>query len=593
MFPGAQNAYGTARTSLHETGQRITLAIPIHVDMTSRTGVEVEVAVAVANDDDDDDDNDNDIAASKALVLRWLKSVQGVCLPLLDGLSASGFSKAFAELTRPAFMFGSDVAACAYPSISTPTPMSIALNAFSGLSTFGAFSKIPDLPATCAYEFMEYHVRREKLVRKLIDALKSPDICDGLPWSWSSSSPSPPPPPPYCNSFVSVSVSMKTGGEQGEQGVQNEQGEHGVSVPSVVVHRAPDAEKLADKRSTPAYVLRIADASPAGVTVSTDGHDAGLYCVASRALNGYMTLALMFMWEGKRACRHALKTPTSCCWICSPPVPLSDLRIARGGSSAAYTDISAAIGALVMLALRHPVGHPLGHRERERDHDRDREDEHEHEHDYGDVYFYRAGPCDVPAYGSAIAHVRYDGGVAATDALKNVLRTAASHGVFLTAMWDLRHMRAYSLHYDSWYDYVCFAEPRHALPRLQSVLPIAIAIAMPMSMSMSMSMSNTTRTSTRMGVSADEWLKAVMTLIEHHEFACTKRTLGTILRDAILKSSVWHTGHTGLTGFTGFTGFTAPVRPLMSSSSSSSSSSSRPGPVVSRVALVDKDENPA
>jgi hypothetical protein len=354
------------------------------------------------------------------------------------------------------------------------------------------------------------------------------------------------------------------------------QGEHGAfsapSVPSVVVHRAPDAEKLADKRSTPAYVLRIADVTSAGVTVCTDGHDAGLYCVAYRALNGFMTLALMFMWEGKRACRHALKDSNSCCWSCSPPVPLSDLKIARGGSSAsasaAYTDISAAIGALVMLALRHPVD--------------DNEHEHEHEHDYGDVYFYRAGPCDVPAYGSAIANVRYDGGVAATDALKNVLRTAASHGVFLTAMWDLRHMRAYSLHYDSWYDYVCFAEPRHALPRLQSVLPIAIA----------MSMSNSTRTRTRtgvsMGVSADEWLKAAMTLIEHHEFAsasasefvCTKRTLSTILRDAILKSSVWHTGHTG---------FTAPVRPL----TSSSSSLSRPGPVVTRVALVDKDENPA
>lgn len=46
-----------------------------------------------------------------------------------------------------------------------------------------------------------------------------------------------------------------------------------------------------------------------------------------------------------------------------------------------------------MLALRRPVGRPVGH-------------EHEHEHDYGDVYFYRAGPCDVPAYGSAIANVR-------------------------------------------------------------------------------------------------------------------------------------------------------------------------------------------
>jgi hypothetical protein len=358
-------------------------------------------------------------------------------------------------------------------------------------------------------------------------------------------------------------------------------------VPSVVVHRAPDAEKLADKRSTPAYVLRIADVTSAGVTVCTDGHDAGLYCVAYRALNGFMTLALMFMWEGKRACRHVLKDSKSCCWSCSPPVPLSDLKIARGGSSAsaAYTDITAAIGALVMLALRHPVGH-------------------EHEHDYGDVYFYRAGPCDVPAYGSAIAHVRYDGGVAATDALKNVLKTAASHGVFLTAMWDLRHMRAYSLHYDSWYDYVCFAEPRHALPRLQSVLPTAIA------MSMSMSMSNSTRTRTRTGAGAgtgtDEWLKAAMTLIEHHEFAsasasasafesefvCTKRTLSTILRDAILKSSVWHTGHTGHTAYTAFTGFTAPVRPL-TSSSSSSSLLSRPGPVVTRVALVDKDENPA
>ena len=544
MFLGAQNAYGMARTSLHETGQRITLAIPIHADTTSRTGV----AVAVANDDD----NDIGIAASKASVLRWLRSVEGVCLPLLDGLSAGGMSKAFAELTRPAFMFGSDIGACAYPpTTSLSTPMSIALSAFGA---FGAFSTLPDLPRTFAYELMEYHVRRKKVVQKLLDALKSPDIDirDGF------------------HNFVSVSVSMK---------MERVQGEHGAfsapSVPSVVVHRAPDAEKLADKRSTPAYVLRIADVTSAGVTVCTDGHDAGLYCVAYRALNGFMTLALMFMWEGKRACRHVLKDSKSCCWSCSPPVPLSDLKIARGGSSAsaAYTDITAAIGALVMLALRHPVGH-------------------EHEHDYGDVYFYRAGPCDVPAYGSAIAHVRYDGGVAATDALKNVLKTAASHGVFLTAMWDLRHMRAYSLHYDSWYDYVCFAEPRHALPRLQSVLPIAIA----------MFMSNTTRTRTgvSMGVSADEWLKAAITLIEHHEFAfvCTKRTLGTILRDAILKSSVWHTGHTGHTGLTGhtaYTGFTAPVRPLTSSlsSSSSSSSSSRPGPVVTRVALVDKDENPA
>lgn len=541
MFPGAQNAYGMARTSLHETGQRITLAIPIHADTTSRIGV----GVAVANDDDD-----IGIAASKALVLRWLRSVEGVCLPLLDGLSAGGISKAFAELTRPAFMFGSDVGACAYPpTTSLSTPMSIALSAFGALS---AVSTLPGLPCTCAYELMEYHVRRKKVVQKLLDALKSPDIDirDGF------------------HNFVSVSVSMKLEGVQGEHGVQGVQG-----VPSVVVHRAPDAEKLADKRSTPAYVLRIADVTSAGVTVCTDGHDAGLYCVAYRALNGFMTLALMFMWEGKRACRHALKDSNSCCWICSPPVPLSDLKIARGGSSAsasaAYTDISAAIGALVMLALRHPV------------------DDNEHEHEYGDVYFYRAGPCDVPAYGSAIAHVRYDGGVAATDALKNVLRTAASHGVFLTAMWDLRHMRAYSLHYDSWYDYVCFAEPRHALPRLQSVLPIAIA------MFMSNTTRTSTRTSTRTGVSADEWLKAVMTLIEHHEPAsvCTKRTLGTILRDAILKSSVWHTGHTG---HTAYTGFTAPVRPLTSSLSlSSSSSSSRPGPVVTRVAPVDKDENPA